>query len=93
MGELRNPWVCTVKYPVGASVRYRVVIDPNGQVHGVNGDRSLTVYGVLCGISPVAVIRGSRDRQVSGLQSAHQQLRRGLLPAAGTVLENAATSS
>src|ERR1022692_3915314 len=23
-GELRNPWVCTVTYPVGPSVRYRV---------------------------------------------------------------------
>jgi hypothetical protein len=49
VGELRNPWVCTVKYPVGASVRYGVVIDPNGQVHGVNGDGSLTVYGCCVG--------------------------------------------
>jgi hypothetical protein len=29
IGELRNPWFCTVKYPVGPSVSYRVVIDPN----------------------------------------------------------------
>ena len=49
LGELRNPWVCTVKYSVGPSVRYRVVIDPNGQVHGVNGDGSLTVYGCCVG--------------------------------------------
>jgi hypothetical protein len=52
LGELRNPWVCTVSYPVGPSVRYRVIIDPNGQVHGVNGDGSLTVYGCCVGYRP-----------------------------------------
>jgi hypothetical protein len=51
-GELRNPWVCTVKYPVGPSVRYRVVIDPTGQVHGVNRDGSLVVYGCCVGFRP-----------------------------------------
>ena len=49
VGELRNPWVCTVNYPVGPSVRYQVVIDPNGQVRGVNRDGSLTVYGCCVG--------------------------------------------
>jgi hypothetical protein len=51
VGEFRNPWVCTVKYPVGPSVRYRVVIAPNGQVHGVNNDGSLVVYGCCVGFS------------------------------------------
>jgi hypothetical protein len=51
LGELRNPWVCTVKYPVGPSVRYRVVIDPTGHVSGVNADGSLTVYGCCVGYS------------------------------------------
>jgi hypothetical protein len=49
LGELRNPWSCTVRYPVGAGVRYRVVIDPTGHVHGVNSDGSLTVYGCCVG--------------------------------------------
>jgi hypothetical protein len=52
IGELRNPWFCTVKYPVGPSVSYRVVIDPNGQVHGVNSDGSLVVYGCCVGFRP-----------------------------------------
>jgi hypothetical protein len=52
VGELRNPWVCTVEYPVGPSIRYRVVIDPTGQVHGVNSDGSLTVFGCCVGYRP-----------------------------------------
>ncbi len=48
-GELRNPWSCTVTYPVGPRVRYRVVIDPTGRVHGVNGDGSLSVQGCCVG--------------------------------------------
>ena len=52
VGELRNPWVCTVKYPVGRSVQYRVVIDPTGKINGVNRDGSLTVYGCCVGYRP-----------------------------------------
>ena len=52
VGELRNPWLCTVKYPVGPSVRYRVVIDPTGQVHGSSSDGSLTVSGCCVGYRP-----------------------------------------
>jgi hypothetical protein len=52
LGELRNPWVCTVTYPVGPSVRYRVVIDPTGQVHGSSRDGSLLVYGCCVGFRP-----------------------------------------
>ncbi len=48
-GELRNPWVCTVKYPVGPSVRYRVVIAPTGQVNGSSRDGSLVIYGCCLG--------------------------------------------
>jgi hypothetical protein len=44
-GELRNPWVCTVSYPVGASVVYRVTVSPTGKVDGSNRDGSLVVYG------------------------------------------------
>lgn len=44
-GELRNPWVCRVWYPVGHSVRYRVTIDPTGQVHGASADGTLVIYG------------------------------------------------
>jgi hypothetical protein len=53
VGEFLNPWVCTVKYPVGQSVRYRVVINPNGQVRGVSRDGSLLVYGCCVGFRPV----------------------------------------
>jgi hypothetical protein len=49
VGEFRNPWTCTVDYRVGRSVRYRVVIAPNGRVHGVNRDGSLVVYGCCVG--------------------------------------------
>jgi hypothetical protein len=49
VGEFRNPWSCTVRYPVGRAVRYRVVIQPDGQVQGVNRDGSLTVYGCCVG--------------------------------------------
>jgi hypothetical protein len=49
LGELRNPWVCTVRYPVGPNIRYRVVIDPTGHVSGANADGSLTVYGCCVG--------------------------------------------
>ena len=52
LGELRNPWTCTVKYPVGDDVRYRVVIDPTGHVTGVNRDGSLIVYGCCVGYRP-----------------------------------------
>ena len=52
VGELRNPWLCTVKYPVGPSVRYRVLIDPTGQVHGSSSDGSLTVSGCCVGYRP-----------------------------------------
>jgi hypothetical protein len=44
-GELRNPWFCTVKYPVGPSVRYGVIVNPTGQVQGSNSNGSLVVYG------------------------------------------------
>jgi len=52
LGELRNPWVCTVTYPVGPSVRYRVLITPTGQVNGASRDRSLVVYGCCVGFRP-----------------------------------------
>ncbi len=51
-GELRNPWSCTVSYPVGPRVQYRVVIDPTGYVHGVNSDGSLSVDGCCVGYRP-----------------------------------------
>jgi hypothetical protein len=53
VGELRNPWVCTVKYPVGPSVRYSVTIDPTGQVRGASPDGSLVVYGCCVGFRPL----------------------------------------
>lgn len=52
VGELRNPWACTVQYPIGRAIEYRVVIDPTGQVHGANSDASLTVYGCCVGYRP-----------------------------------------
>lgn len=52
VGELRNPWFCTVRYPVGRSIQYRVVIDPTGHVNGANRDGSLTVYGCCVGYRP-----------------------------------------
>jgi hypothetical protein len=52
VGELRNPWSCAVRYPTGGSVRYRVTIAPTGQVHGVNADGSLVVYGCCVGFRP-----------------------------------------
>jgi hypothetical protein len=51
-GELRNPWSCTVRYPVGPRVHYRVVIDPTGHVRGINGDGSLSVSGCCVGYVP-----------------------------------------
>jgi hypothetical protein len=53
-GELRNPWSCTVIYPVGPRVQYRVVIDPSGQVHGINSDGSLSVEGCCVGYVPAS---------------------------------------
>ena len=52
VGELRNPWICRVAYPVGPSVRYFVTIDPTGQVHGSNDDGSLVVYGCCIRLRP-----------------------------------------
>jgi hypothetical protein len=52
VGELRNPWSCTVRYPGGGSVQYRVMIQPTGQVRGVNADGSLVVYGCCVGSRP-----------------------------------------
>jgi hypothetical protein len=52
VGELRNPWTCTVKYPVGHAVRYRVVIDPTGHVRGASRDGTLVVYGCCVGFRP-----------------------------------------
>jgi hypothetical protein len=49
LGALRNPWTCTVSYPVGPAIRYRVIIDPTGQIHGQNRDGSLTVFGCCVG--------------------------------------------
>ena len=52
LGQLRNPWVCTVRYPVGPRVRYYVTIDPTGRVHGASSDGSLVVYGCCVGLRP-----------------------------------------
>lgn len=52
LGEFRNPWVCTVKYAVGGSVRYRVVISPTGEVNGASADGTLNVYGCCVGYRP-----------------------------------------
>lgn len=48
-GELRNPWTCTVTYPVGPAVRYRVIIAPTGEVQGASRNGSLLVSGCCVG--------------------------------------------
>ena len=53
VGELRNPWVCTVRYPVGPSIRYRVTIDPTGRVRGASPNGAFTVYGCCVGFRPL----------------------------------------
>lgn len=51
VGELRNPWTCKVRYPVG-DVTYNVVISPTGQINGTSANGSLIVYGCCVGYRP-----------------------------------------
>ena len=52
VGALRNPWVCTVRYPVGPGIRYRVTVDPTGQVRGASPDGAFVVNGCCVGFRP-----------------------------------------
>jgi hypothetical protein len=51
-GELRNPWFCTVHYPRGGSVVYRVTIGAQGFVNGLNRTGELRVNGCCVGRHP-----------------------------------------
>ncbi len=44
-GQLRNPWSCVVRYPRGASITYRVTVDPQGYVDGFSRVAKVRVYG------------------------------------------------
>ena len=46
-GELRNPWVCVVRYPSGDVVRYRVTVNPSRSWMGVTP--VLTIRGCCAG--------------------------------------------
>lgn len=48
-GALRNPWRCTVRYPSGDIVRYRITVRPDRRFRGANRDGSLVVYGCCAG--------------------------------------------
>lgn len=51
-GELRNPWSCTVRYPQGHAITYRVMVTPQGRVRGVDRTGQLVVYGCCVGPHP-----------------------------------------
>jgi hypothetical protein len=40
-GELHNPWRCTIRYPTGRVIQYRVTINPGGTY---SGDREIVRY-------------------------------------------------
>jgi hypothetical protein len=44
-GERRNPWTCTVRYPSGDVVEYRVLVRPDRSIRGANADGTLIVTG------------------------------------------------
>lgn len=43
--ELRNPWRCVARYPSGETIRYSVVIEPDGEFRAVSGDGVRRVIG------------------------------------------------
>lgn len=40
-GELHNPWRCTIRYPTGRVIQYRVTINPGGTY---SGDQEIVRY-------------------------------------------------
>jgi len=45
-GQLRNPWICTVVYPGGRTIRYRLRVNADGTFHG-SDNQSDTIDGHL----------------------------------------------
>jgi hypothetical protein len=41
----RNPWACAAHYPSGDTIRYRVIVRPNGAYRGVDATGQFVVRG------------------------------------------------
>jgi hypothetical protein len=52
IGELRNPWMCSVRYPRGVVVRYTVSIAPNGHVSAIDPRGDIVIRGCCVGPHP-----------------------------------------
>ena len=45
----RNPWTCTVRYPSGKRIRYRVTVQPDGRYAGVDPTGQFNIDGCCAG--------------------------------------------
>lgn len=45
----RNPWTCTVRYPSGKRIRYRVTVEPDGRYVGVDPTGQFNIDGCCTG--------------------------------------------